>query len=744
MLIARSVVDGPEPDLLKNSMSAFSRCLLRPRTFGGAFLTLMALAACDDTARDADQGPPIPVHVPALPSVPSGGFTEGELELIRHQANRNAGALRAALDDPDPVLRARAALALASVQDDASVEALMDRLFDADDRVRANAAFALGQLDLPDGGDRLLEALAAERRDAASSPAVRIRILEAIGKRGGEGAVRLAAAPESEETGEERVARHFALARLMVRGVAPSASEPSPTPGAEGAGGTSGQTVLHALLEGLTDPDPGVREASAWAFGRSPDAAPWRDRLDRLRAALAGYEIDDPAAIHLITALGRIRDGADVPELARWLSGSADWRIRNIAAVAIGAREFVAEGEARDALRRAIESDPSTHVRSSAAQALAGLLPPLPDAELRDRASGPASDWRTQLPFVNVQAGGGVEPLLAWIGRLRDHEPVGVIHGLELLRTAPDEEVDQLLFELVDHPDVRVRRAAVGQLARRWEFGAGPLDRHAELFLRMLEAPDLPLALAAVEALGHPAFHPFGAVDALKAAWTGRHGEGPAILLGAILVALGESGDPSVSDLLEAGVRDPRPLVRMGAGEGIERLAGTPPRGLNLPSRGERVDPDRLRALGSEPRWILQTERGEIRIRLVPDQAPLTVLGVAGLAESGAYDGVPFHRVIGGFVAQGGDVAAGDGTGQAGLFLPSEFTLLPFVRGVVGMASSGKDTEDSQFFLVHAIQPHLDGLYTAFGWVEEGGEVMDRLLPGDLLLSSRIEIPTAG
>jgi cyclophilin family peptidyl-prolyl cis-trans isomerase len=276
----------------------------------------------------------------------------------------------------------------------------------------------------------------------------------------------------------------------------------------------------------------------------------------------------------------------------------------------------------------------------------------------------------------------------------------------------------------------------------RWDFGAVSLDRHAARLLQALEDPDLPTALTAVETLGHPAFHPFGAVAALESAWHERHEEGPEILLGAILVALGESGDPAVTDLLEQGVRDPRPLVRMGAGEGLERLTGATPRGLNLPTRGDRLDPDRLRELGSEPRWILRTERGEIRIRLVPDQAPLTVLGIARLAASGAYDGVPFHRVIGGFVAQGGDVAAGDGTGQAGLLLPSEFTLLPFGRGVVGMASSGKDTEDSQFFMVHAIQPHLDGLYTAFGWVEEGADVMDRLLPGDLLLSSTVEPAT--
>ncbi len=724
----------------------------RPAPRQGKIPTLLValaplFAACSDAVPPADPGPPIPVPVPELAEFTGSGFSEGEVELLRQQANRNAGALRVALDDPDPVLRARAALALASVQDTASRGALHDRLADPDPRVRANAAFALGQTDLPDGGLRLLDALESERGSATGEVVVRTRILEALGKQGGAVALaHLVADTGADSPDEERAARQLALARMLVREIVDEAAQGDagrlPTVPDDVGTAEARTALVGALVDGLRDPIPAVREASAWGFGRVARTETWRDRADALRGALSELDHDDPAAIHLVTALARLRDAADLPLYARRLEEATDWRIRNIAAVAIGAREFVASEEVRDALRRAIDGDPSMHVRVSAAQALAGLLPPIPDAELRARASGPAAEWRTQLPFVRVAAGADpVRPVLGWIDGLRRSEPVGVVHALELLRPQWDEEIDDLLFELAEHPDARVRRVAVGDLARRLEFAPGGIERHAALFLGALDAPELPIALAAVEVLGHPAFHPFGSVASLRAAWEARQASGPDILLGAILVALGETGDPSVSELLDEGIRDSRPLVRMGAAEGMERLTGSPPRGLNLPSAGDRVDPVRLAELGPEPRWLIETERGEIRVRMAPDLAPLTVLGIAELTASGAYDGVPFHRVIGGFVAQGGDVAAGDGTGQAGLFLPSEFTLLPFVRGTVGMASSGKDTEDAQFFLTHAIQPHLDGFYTAFGWVEEGGDVMDRLLPGDLLLSARIEVP---
>ena len=155
------------------------------------------------------------------------------------------------------------------------------------------------------------------------------------------------------------------------------------------------------------------------------------------------------------------------------------------------------------------------------------------------------------------------------------------------------------------------------------------------------------------------------------------------------------------------------------------------------------IDWEALGRLGSRPHLVLQTEKGEVTLVLDAEGAPLTVQTIAGFAMEGKYDGVPFHRVVPNFVVQGGDFARRDGYGGPGFEIRSEFTEIPFRRGVLGMASSGKDTEGSQFFITHSMQPHLDGAYTAFGWVEDGMDVVDVLYEEDLIVSARVE-PGAG
>ncbi|HEV7503172.1 MAG TPA: peptidylprolyl isomerase, partial [Vicinamibacteria bacterium] len=91
-----------------------------------------------------------------------------------------------------------------------------------------------------------------------------------------------------------------------------------------------------------------------------------------------------------------------------------------------------------------------------------------------------------------------------------------------------------------------------------------------------------------------------------------------------------------------------------------------------------------------------------------------------------------FHRVVPGFVIQGGD-PRGDGNGGPGFALRDEFGERPYGRGVVGMALSGKDTGGSQLFITLAPAPHLDGRYTVFGWVASGMDVADKIRPGDVI-----------
>jgi cyclophilin family peptidyl-prolyl cis-trans isomerase len=128
----------------------------------------------------------------------------------------------------------------------------------------------------------------------------------------------------------------------------------------------------------------------------------------------------------------------------------------------------------------------------------------------------------------------------------------------------------------------------------------------------------------------------------------------------------------------------------------------------------------------------LKTEKGDIVIELLPKQAPMAVNSFIFLARQGWFDGVPFHRVIPGFVAQSGD-PSGSGMGGPGYQFDNEISAdLKYDRaGMVGMANSGAGTNGSQFFITYAAQPNLDGNYTIFGRVISGMEVVQMLAPRD-------------
>ena len=157
---------------------------------------------------------------------------------------------------------------------------------------------------------------------------------------------------------------------------------------------------------------------------------------------------------------------------------------------------------------------------------------------------------------------------------------------------------------------------------------------------------------------------------------------------------------------------------------------------------------------GPGPNLVIEvagSTTGTIVIDLLPDVAPKHVEQITALAAEGAYDGVVFHRVIDGFMAQSGDVASGKlggdlslaGTGgSARPDLVAEFSSLPFDRGTVGMArSTSPDSANSQFFIMFAPAPHLDGQYTVVGQVIQGMDVVDAIKKGDAASNGSVTEP---
>jgi cyclophilin family peptidyl-prolyl cis-trans isomerase len=130
---------------------------------------------------------------------------------------------------------------------------------------------------------------------------------------------------------------------------------------------------------------------------------------------------------------------------------------------------------------------------------------------------------------------------------------------------------------------------------------------------------------------------------------------------------------------------------------------------------------------------------GQFSVVLDGQAAPMAAWNFAQLAGRKFFDGARLHRVVPNFVVQDGD-PRGDGFGGPGYSIRDEFNPLAFSAGVLGMASDGKDTAGSQWFITLSAQPHLDGRYTSFGHVMQGLQaIVSQMRPGDTVVSVRVD-----
>ena len=639
--------------------------------------------------------------------------------LVDLQVRRDASGLAAALGSDDAAVRARAAFALGSVQAPSAVPALRAALGDAIPAVRADAAFALGQSADSTLGVALLTALRTE-----ATPAVQRELLDALGKTGRLTDLRdllrvpLASGREAD--------RALAVARFAQRGQA----------------GAAGWAWLAARLQ---SPRAEVREAAAYAFSRG-SSEPWAARAPALRRAFDALGADDPARTHLARALGALAAPADADRLATALDTAPDWRTRSNAARALGA--YVSSPAVRDALFAAVADDPHELVALSAAAVLADVEAPTQTDG--DRAAALVAGRRA----AAVRA--ALLPLLARTGRadvvraqaalLPDLDAGGTLRraALVALGVSSDPASLEALFASADDEVPTLAASALGALRTRWDSTrSGDARRFYDAFAAGLTRRDLATTSVSAQALADSAFWEFGAGPLLRRVYGEMSAPADIEPMAAILAAVGQIEDGGAIDfLLGVTVEGAHPVLRRAARDALnERLV----EGVDVEISGDdatggttSIDWDHLGKLGEHPLLTLETTRGTVVIEMDAESAPQTVQTVTRTAAGGLYDGVPFHRVVPNFVAQGGDYFRRDGWGGPETPIRSEFTRVHYETGTVGMASAGKDTEGVQFFVTHSPQPHLDGRYAAFGRVVRGQAVVDRIVEGDRIVRARV------
>jgi cyclophilin family peptidyl-prolyl cis-trans isomerase len=298
------------------------------------------------------------------------------------------------------------------------------------------------------------------------------------------------------------------------------------------------------------------------------------------------------------------------------------------------------------------------------------------------------------------------------------------------LGSLPADRAMPRLTVMLQDSDRRVIPAVLAALASTKAPGA---DR---LLLERLKAPDVVIRGAAATALGD--LKATSAVQPLIEAYRSGASDPEYGARASMLGALAKIDPAAARPVLVEALKDRDWAVRIRAAELLrqQKVVESPARPA-APAPAHTREFQTVVAPRYSPHAYIETEKGTIEIELAVIDAPLTTANFMTLARKGFFNGIAFHRIVPDFVVQGGD-PRGDGEGGPGYAIRDEINQRPYLRGTVGMALDWKDTGGSQFFITHSPQPHLDARYTVFGHVVGGMEVVDRLVPWDVIKTVKI------
>jgi cyclophilin family peptidyl-prolyl cis-trans isomerase/HEAT repeat protein len=620
------------------------------------------------------------------------------------------------LGDSEARVRRRAALAAGRVGLRAAVEPLTRMLVDEEFEVRQMAAFALGLLADPSARPALQKAL------DDPEPIVQGRAAEALASIGDRtdadaiaGMVRRHVAagvlakiePDNltyplDPPVEAARLGIYALAKIRAYdGLASAVLDPQGQPvsrwwpvayALQRIGDAQAAPVLLTLLN-----TPGRYTASFAAKGLA--ATKSTRAAGSLREIVTERRRDPAVVIQALRALTALGDQASLPMVTKMVTDRSVTGALKLEAIT--AWSALIDERSIDLLLDLV-SDPTPAIRSGAFTALARLEP---------------------MTFLSVLA--GLEADNDWSVRAALAAALG---GL------PGQQGVPRLTVMLQERDLRVIPAVLNGLIAAKAAG---MDK---VLLERLKSDDFVVRATAANGLAE--IKATEAVQPLLEAYrASAGGDVTYVARAAILGALAKLDAAAARPVLQESLMDRDWAVRVRARTLLAEQGVTGVDDEMRPAApGEPVDSAEWQAIVSprySPRAFIDTDKGTVELELAVLDAPLTVANFITLARKGFFNGVALHRVVPDFVVQDGD-PRGDGEGGPGYTIRDEINERPYLRGTVGMALDWQDTGGSQFFITHSPQPHLDGRYTVFGLVMNGLDVVDRLVPGDVIRRVRI------
>jgi cyclophilin family peptidyl-prolyl cis-trans isomerase len=647
--------------------------------------------------------------------------------------------------------RRRALLALARIGYPSALGFLIDVLNadknpeNRDPELRALAAFALGEIESQHAASYLVQ-----RLDPAVEPSVlvRARSAEALGKiasnklsvaalgdYGVKGIAEALAAllppPEKPFASEHhKLLVELTLTALLrlrqpatVEAVAAQLHSPDPDIRWQAANALARirdgiQAAAPELLPLLEDHNPLVRAQAARALG----VAKATQAVDGLIKLLA--DGDARVVASAIAALGTINEARAVgPLVALGNSQLAAYRATDRAKMGVPPQQnlLLLTAAALGNLK-----DPRALEFLQTFRFIEGKLGAFPEAEVAVAKFGDAR-------FFDIPESAKLPPG-DWRAMAAYAQGLGQVGG---------DRARAILLDLFSgktygKPDPRAVSDILNAMA------AAKADGLRDILLEQLKAEDVIVRATAAELLGEAGDAGEKVTSALEAAYKAARKDVMNDARVAILEAAQKLKHPMNLQALAEETRDEDYVVRRKA---VELLAqskleiATQKLAIGKVNTGhDKKYWQRMAQLAESaknPSAVIHTRKGDIRIELYAEDAPMTVDNFIRLARKGFYDGLEFVRVVPNFVIQAGD-PRGDQNGGPGYQIRDEINLRRYQTGTVGMALSGKDTGGSQFFITHSPQPHLDGGYTIFGQVVDGMEAVNKMARGDKI--ERVEI----
>ncbi|HEU5293045.1 MAG TPA: peptidylprolyl isomerase [Cyclobacteriaceae bacterium] len=597
------------------------------------------------------------------------------VKIADFQDRRLSDSLYQFFNHENPTYRKDAVLAFASIQDTLAIARLANVLKnDSDMEVRSAAAFALGQT----GSQKSFVALLEGSFNTKSDSVLR-EIYESFGKTGKAENI---FNPKEPLKGEKADGFAWLQYRMTLRGIADS------------------MMVLRSI-DFLIATDLETRLGAAHFFARGPKDISAAE--DQLQKAAKG---DSSAYVRMAatSALRKINTPASLEVIKNVLSNDADYRVRSNAVRAL--LTFPIK-DIKQNLFTALK-DSNQHVGVAASEVIKSAATKDEFMELIPLARA-ATNWRVQ-------------------GNLYE----------AVLNVSNNKEIAEEIFKLYKNIENPYGKAALltalGKSTLAYDFINTQLHE-SKVPVIMSSA-----AAALVSINGNKLFDAEMQkifIEIYKKAFE----TGDAAVMGTIAGALADSTlgyrnvitdftflyDAKKKLSLPKDNEALQPLEAAIAHFERKKISPEVKNEFNHP-----IDWALVKTIPADQKVLIKTGKGDVVIRLLVEEAPGSVANFVQLVNSHYFDSKNFHRVVPNFVIQGG-CNRGDGWGSEDYSIRSEFSMRRYTEGSVGMASAGKDTEGTQWFITHSPTPHLDGRYTIFAVVEKGMDVVHKIEVGDLI-----------